>query len=311
MIWQFCWLLVLAFCSYSLPGNTGLGSCLGGIGEFMSQSSEASVWRCGGNSLLSFECPMNWAALKETEDPNVRLCQKCNENVYLFDTPESFAAHAKAKDCLALPAFLDIPNKANSTKQIVGRLAPRSYELNEATKIFWMKMDRRRSRIISSMAEFEKSISELGSLHLRAGDFTFCTDREWTTEQIQRNFNEVRGSDALKCHGVYVIYGINSEGKKPVYIGRSGTLKNDGSISEQCLHKRLGKKQDNRPRPLVFHEWIHQATEDCGPFPYGLNFRWYETYRDRCGIPPFLAEAQLLAAYLKDFGRLPIKNKEA
>ena len=203
---------------------------MGIIGEIMSQSSEASVWRCGGNSLLSFECPMNWAALKETEETNVRLCQKCNENVYLCDTPESFAAHAKAKNCVALPAFLDIPNEANPTKQKLGRPAPWSYELNEAAKIFWMQMehkygefesqfskelDRRRSRIISSMAEFEKTISELCSLHMRAGDFTFCTDPEWTKEQIQRKFNEVRGRDALKCQGVYVIYGINSEGKKP------------------------------------------------------------------------------------------------
>lgn len=158
---------------------------------------------------------------------------------------------------------------------------------------------------------FENEISKLDSLNLERGEFRYCTEREWTDKQIKEKFSEARGSKALNRYGVYVIYGSNTNGEELIYVGLSGTIQNNGSIGQQCLHKRLHMKQGKESRPKFFHELIHDGRDGSGPFPGGLYFRWFETYRNHIGTPPFLAEALLLAAYLKDCHRLPPLNRNA
>ena len=54
------------------------------------------------NCKFAFKCPLNWDALTETDDSEVRYCGSCEQNVYLcYDSDE---AHSRAErgQCVAL-----------------------------------------------------------------------------------------------------------------------------------------------------------------------------------------------------------------
>lgn len=291
----------------------------------MNDSPNAQIWRCG-NKLLTFECPLQWTHLEHTGDPSIRLCPKCSENVYLCRSPDEFASHAEKKNCVAIPANLSIPSSSLPPKYVLGRPAPWSYELEGDAKGFWKELEKHHRSLSSQLMKeherlkvrcqmmpqaFTQAITELHSLGLKTGEFVFQTSPDWSDEQIKAAFNQARGVSAKGCFGIYIIFGIDAQGQTPIYVGLSGTIKNDGTIREQSLHERLGKKQGGQLRPLFFHELMHEGKQNCGPWPGGLHFRWIETYREMTGTPPFLAESQLLAAYLSDFGCLPPLNNEA
>lgn len=293
--------------------------------EEMNDSTKTQIWRCG-QKLLTFECPLEWTHLEKTDDPTIRFCQKCSENVHLCESPDEFASHAKMKNCVAIPANLSIPGSSQLTKPILGRPAPWSYELAGDAKSFWKHLEQHHGSLSTQLSkEFERLkircemrshaftnvIAQLLSHGLKTGEFRLQTGSDWSDEQIKAAFNQARGGSAKGCFGIYIIYGLDAQGETPIYVGLSGTIKNDGTIRKQSLHERLGKKQDGQLRPLYFHELIHKGKQNCGPWPNGLRFSWIETYREITGTPPFLAESQLLAAYLSDFGRLPPLNNEA
>lgn len=50
---------------------------------------------------FSYECPKQWSALAETDDPDVRHCSACEEPVYLCRTDEETIARATAGQCVA------------------------------------------------------------------------------------------------------------------------------------------------------------------------------------------------------------------
>ena len=45
-------------------------------------------------------------------------------------------------------------------------------------------------------------------------------------------------------YGIYIIYGIKDELEAIIYIGKSGTLKNNGKFKNQSLRKRFTMKQE-------------------------------------------------------------------
>jgi hypothetical protein len=103
--------------------------------------------------------------------------------------------------------------------------------------------------------------------------------------------------------GVYLIFG-NDDHERPLYIGKSGTLYQDGTWSEQSLAKRLTMKQDGIYRGEYFRTLIDR--ERLG----GLIFRWFETHGHSVKIIPALAEMELLQAYYDEYGILPRKNNQ-
>ena len=50
---------------------------------------------------LSFECPMQWDDLAQTEHQDIRRCCRCNKQVTFCSTKESFDELAKRGDCVA------------------------------------------------------------------------------------------------------------------------------------------------------------------------------------------------------------------
>ena len=104
--------------------------------------------------------------------------------------------------------------------------------------------------------------------------------------------------------GVYLIYGRRNEVWELLYIGRSGTLHNDGSFGSQKLLKRITKgKQEGVRRPRFFRERMALLGIEA------LRFRWFVTFADGNGVIPAKAEADLLQAYLGEHSRLPPWNK--
>lgn len=101
--------------------------------------------------------------------------------------------------------------------------------------------------------------------------------------------------------GVYVIYAVTDH-VDVAYIGKAGTLNNNGTWKEQMLAGRLCAKQDGMARRDFFQKLI----ADTGA--HFLFFEWFVTISDRA-ILPALAENELLQAYFEDNGRLPLCNR--
>ena len=103
-------------------------------------------------------------------------------------------------------------------------------------------------------------------------------------------------------YGVYVISGFRNAEREILYIGKSGTVCQDGSMKRQGIRKRLTMKQDGMRRRTFFKKVIAEKNLN------ELHIEWFVTYPK---IPPFLAESELLAAYLTESGKLPVLNKAA
>jgi hypothetical protein len=103
-------------------------------------------------------------------------------------------------------------------------------------------------------------------------------------------------------HGVYIISGCREVERSIIYIGKAGTILQNGKIKKQGLRKRLTMKQGGLYRRQFFWDVMSEQNLDC------LRVEWFGTYSNGGGTPPFLAEAELLAAYLAEHGRLPALN---
>lgn len=102
--------------------------------------------------------------------------------------------------------------------------------------------------------------------------------------------------------GCYLIYSNVIENSKLIYIGKAGTMKNNGVFKDQGLAKRLCAKQDKKSRSQFFQEVIEA---------YALNsliFQWFVTFDSKSKIIPAKAESDLLQAYYNSYGKLPLLN---
>jgi hypothetical protein len=95
-----------------------------------------------------------------------------------------------------------------------------------------------------------------------------------------------------------------------LYIGKAGKIGQGGTMGSQGLHGRLANKQERMPRQVFFENILSGKDPRVGTID-SLRIKWFETYRDNAGSPPFQAEAELLAAYLTEFKKLPPLNNEA
>jgi len=87
------------------------------------------------------------------------------------------------------------------------------------------------------LSEFEKKFKNHGSFPLFSGE---------SINDIVDKFN------VPPQPGVYVIYGCTSEREEIIYIGRSGSMNQDGSFRNQSLKKRLTMKQGGVYRKEFF-----------------------------------------------------------
>ena len=61
----------------------------------------ADLWNCAN----AFEhlCPLYWSKLKVTNNPDVRFCTHCRQQVYQCKTPEDFVRHGEQGHCVSIP----------------------------------------------------------------------------------------------------------------------------------------------------------------------------------------------------------------
>jgi len=132
--------------------------------------------------------------------------------------------------------------------------------------------------------------------------------------------------------GVYVIRA--GSGNEIIYIGKAGTIGQNGDprdqgiagrLSNKAFTKKGGDKKKSVSRKQLFTYLINgepandPSVNDLIEQRYSniekgawqeIQIEWIETYRDKKGIPPAAAEATLLWAYLEEFGELPKMNSE-
>lgn len=112
----------------------------------------------------------------------------------------------------------------------------------------------------------------------------------------------VKRESIPNARGIYIIF-TRDDDKRPVYIGRAGTLNQDGTWKKQGLAHRLTMKQGGVNRREFFRNFvaIHCAT--------GLTFHWFVTHDESSNVLPALAEMQLLQAHFEQYGYLPDLNR--
>ncbi|MDB6025821.1 MAG: symbB [Verrucomicrobiales bacterium] len=54
------------------------------------------------NCRVNFQCPKMWRGLKPTDDPKVRFCEYCFEQVHLVETEQELAAQSAHGRCVAI-----------------------------------------------------------------------------------------------------------------------------------------------------------------------------------------------------------------
>jgi hypothetical protein len=116
------------------------------------------------------------------------------------------------------------------------------------------------------------------------------------------SINEVVSREQVPNNpGVYIIF-RRHDLERPLYIGKAGTIKADGSWRKQGLRKRLTMKQGG----VFRREFFSKLMSDKG---FGLTFVWFVTHDQNSRIIPALAEAELLQAHYDQYGCLPELNK--
>jgi len=111
----------------------------------------------------------------------------------------------------------------------------------------------------------------------------------------------VRRKKVPNARGIYLYFRCDDD-KNPLYIGRAGTLNRDGTWKDQGLAERLTKKQEGVRRRIYFRRLMQEESIA------GLTFHWFVTHDTTIKIIPALAEAELLQAYVDQYGCLPMKN---
>ena len=104
--------------------------------------------------------------------------------------------------------------------------------------------------------------------------------------------------------GVYYFLRLANGEKELVYIGKSGTINQDGTFQDQLLRKRINNKQEGKKRQLFFDEKIEAENID------EMEVHWFVTMDKRNNDLPGYVEGLLLQRYFEVNGKLPLWNKD-
>ena len=98
-------------------------------------------------------------------------------------------------------------------------------------------------------------------------------------------------------HGIYIIRQVAT--LKIIYIGKAGTVENNGAFKKQGLLKRLINERSKKTPANV---WFKRLLDKYG----SLKIDYFVLDKTFC---PAFAEALLLQVYLNEKGFLPEKNE--
>lgn len=110
--------------------------------------------------------------------------------------------------------------------------------------------------------------------------------------------------DVPKSQGVYYILKLASGKIDLVYIGKSGTITQDGSFKGQSLRGRLNNKHEGVRRQEYFDAKMN--AEDIT----ALQIYWFVTFdKANCDLPAYV-EGIIMQRYYEVHGKLPPWNKD-
>ena len=113
-----------------------------------------------------------------------------------------------------------------------------------------------------------------------------------------------QSKDVPNLPGVYYILRLAKGRVDLVYIGKSGTILQNGTFKNQLLKKRLNNKQDGMSREQFFKDKIQQEQIDA------LDIYWFVTFDEKHQDIPAYVEAQIMQRYFEIYGQLPAWNKD-
>ncbi len=110
--------------------------------------------------------------------------------------------------------------------------------------------------------------------------------------------------DVPDLPGVYYIVRLARGRVDLVYIGKSGTMMQDGTFKNQTLRKRINNKHGDMKRQDFFDLKIQQENIDA------LDIYWFVTFDNKHKDLPALVEGVLMQRYFDVHGTLPPWNKD-
>lgn len=116
------------------------------------------------------------------------------------------------------------------------------------------------------------------------------------------NLKEV-SKDVPEMPGVYYIIRLARGRVDLVYIGKSGTIQQDETFSDQLLRGRINNKQEGIKRQKFFEQKMIEEKID------GLDIYWFVTMDDKDNDLPGFVEGLLMQRYFEIYGHLPQWNK--
>ena len=112
-----------------------------------------------------------------------------------------------------------------------------------------------------------------------------------------------KSKDVPNLPGVYYILKLAKGKVELVYIGKSGSMLQNGQFKDQLLNKRLNNKQDGIRREYYFLNKIEEENIEA------LDIYWFATVDDEHNDLPGYVEGLLLQRYFEVYGCLPPWNK--
>jgi hypothetical protein len=104
--------------------------------------------------------------------------------------------------------------------------------------------------------------------------------------------------------GVYYILRLARGKIDLVYIGKSGTMQQNGKFKDQGLQGRINNKQEGMKRREYFEKKCKEEKID------GLDIYWFVTVDNTVRDLPGFVEGLLLQRYYEKYGVLPSWNKD-
>jgi hypothetical protein len=104
--------------------------------------------------------------------------------------------------------------------------------------------------------------------------------------------------------GVYYIVRLSNGRVELVYIGKSGTIQQNGQFNDHGLHGRLNSKQEGINFQDYFESRILKENIDA------LDIYWFVTFDKKSGDLPGFVEGILIQRFFEIHGRLPLWNMD-
>ncbi len=104
--------------------------------------------------------------------------------------------------------------------------------------------------------------------------------------------------------GVYYILRLARGKVDLVYIGKAGTVAQNGRFKNQQLKGRINNKQNGMPRQQFFDQKMQDENID------GLDIYWFVTKDDNHNDLPGYVEGLLIQRHFEIHGQLPPWNKD-